>query len=178
MGPGQAALRLEVRAAEVRDAVELAPRLRAADARDIAASVGGDPATVLSIGVAHSEPCFAVVEEGIVIGLFGVLPDADAPESGMVWLVGSDALVRSSSRFVRTARHWLAELDRRYAVLWSRVDARNEVHLRWLRRAGFELLAVAERYGVERRPFHEVARRRGSDGQSAQVGDTEPDPTR
>jgi len=144
------------------------------DAREIAASVGGDPAAALSLGVTRSDPCFAVVEEGIVIGLFGVLPDADDPESGMVWLVGSDALARLPSRFVRTARHWLAELERRYAVLWSRVDARNEVHFRWLRGAGFDFLRVAERHGVEGRPFHEVVRHRRTEPTPTQDGDTDP----
>jgi len=133
---------LAVRAAGTRDAEALAPRLRAADLREVAAATGQRPLDVLARGVASSDPALAAV------------PDGEG--SGVVWLLGSDELVRRPAFFLRTSRRWLERLHERYRRLWNFVDARNEVHLRWLRWCGFSVIRTVAEHGIEGRPFHEV----------------------
>jgi hypothetical protein len=158
---------IRVRPAEPDDAAALAPRLRAADVREIQAVAGQDPAIVMAAGAARSDPCHAVVDGDAVIALFGVVPSARVPGEGMVWLLGSNALTARSRSFLRGSRAWLARLHERYRVLWSVVDARNEVHVRWLRWCGFTFLRRIERYGVEGRPFYEVQRTRDEGADTA-----------
>lgn len=150
---------IAVRSARAGDAAELAPRLRGADLQEIKASLGADPLSILERGIADSDPCYAVVDgEGRPFALFGAVPDSSNTEVGLVWLLASDDLVKHSCFVLRNSRRWVEKLHRRYRVLWNFVDGRNEVHLRWLKWCGFTFVQLIEQYGVEQRPFYEVAK--------------------
>jgi hypothetical protein len=86
-----------------------------------------------------------------------VNPDPRQEDAGLIWLLGSDELVRYSYVFLRQCRAWITKLHARYEILWNCVDARNEVHVRWLVWCGFTILETIEEYGVERRPFYGFA---------------------
>jgi hypothetical protein len=151
---------LTVRAARPGDGRELAPRLRQADLQEIQAQTREDPVLALERCVAVSDPCHALVREGdLIIALFGVNPQSGADQVGIVWLLGSDELVQHSFTFLRHCRPWVEKLQQRYQVLWNCVDARNEIHMRWLKWCGFTFLRRIEQYGVEKRPFYEFMRR-------------------
>jgi hypothetical protein len=155
----------------MRDAAGLAPRLRTADLREIAANVGEDPLSVLERGVAWSDPCYVIVDgEERPLALFGVVPDADCADAGLVWLLGSEELVRHSFFVLRNSRTWIERLHQRYKVLWNYVDARNEVHIRWLKWCGFDFLRLVEQHGAEQRPFYEFRKVRDDN-------DASPEPT-
>jgi hypothetical protein len=145
---------VEIRPARLEDAEELAPKLRDADLREIQASVHDKPLALLQKGIKLSEPCFAVVD-GLdrVIALFGVVPDTEDEDVGLIWMLASDELVDHQTRFIRESRVWIEELQGRFPVLWNFVDARNDVHIRWLLWCGFSLVQRIESYGVEKRPF-------------------------
>jgi hypothetical protein len=145
-----------VRKALREDAVELARKLRAADLQEIKANLGKDPLTVLEQGVNDSDPCYAVVnEQDRPLALFGVVPDTVDEDVGLVWLLGSDELAEHPFFVLRNSRKWVEILQRRYRVLWNHIDARNELHMRWLQWSGFTLLRRVEKYGVEQRAFYE-----------------------
>ena len=152
---------IQVRAAKPGDANELAPRLRQADIQEIKANLGEIPLIVLESGIASSDPCYAAAdEEDRVLALFGVIPDSLADDVGMIWLLGSDDLLTHSFYFLRHCREWIEKLHERYRVLWNYVDARNEIHIRWLEWCDFTLLRLIKRHGVEQRPFYEFTRAR------------------
>ncbi|WP_438027644.1 hypothetical protein [Sorangium sp. So ce233] len=69
-------------------------------------------------------------------------------------------LVERPLPFLRNSRAWVDKLMDGYQTLWNVVDARNEIHIRWLRWCGFTILRTIENYGVEARRFHEFARMR------------------
>lgn len=141
------------------DVAQLSHRLRAADLLEIQAVMGGDSRTILEQGMVWSEPCFVIVDpEERSLALFGVVPDPGQAGVGRVWLVGTDELVSHSRCFLRHSRKWIEKLHERYPTLWNYVDARNEVHIRWLKWCGFTFLRRIEEYGVERRPFYEFER--------------------
>ena len=149
----------KVRPALVGDAADLAPRLRESDLQEIQANLGADPLVVLEQGALESKPFYAVVtDEDIPIALFGVVPDMGDPDVGLVWLLASDELAEHRFFVLRNTRRWLDILQQQYRVLWNHIDARNELHIRWLEWSGFTLLWRVENYGVEQRPFYEFER--------------------
>src|SRR5262245_49981230 len=133
--------RLVIRPACVADADELAPRLREADRLEILAADGRDPLIVLREGVERSSPCFAVMSPlDHLVALFGAAPDTRSMHYGMVWLLGSDELLRYPTQVLRLSRHWVDRLQKVYPVLGNRIDARNQVHLKWLLWCGFRIV--------------------------------------
>jgi hypothetical protein len=158
---------IQTRPAQDGDAFELAPKLRAADLQEIEANLGEDPLIVLERSIAISNPCYAVVDEADnPMALFGAAPDTGDAETGMVWLLGSNELVAHPFYVLRNSRKWVEKLHQCYKVLWNCVDARNEVHIRWLKWCGFEFIRLIEQYGVEQRPFYEFEKVRGGAGES------------
>jgi hypothetical protein len=151
---------IHIRPAEPTDADALAPRLRPADRREIEAAVRMNPTVVLYRGVQASNPCHAVVADGTVIALFGVVPITRLPETGAVWLLASEDFAARPSFIVRSSKAWLAKLHERYRVLTNYVDARNEVHIRWLRWCGFDFVRRIEQFGALGLPFYEIRRER------------------
>jgi hypothetical protein len=161
---------VQVQPAQPGDAEELAPRLRPADLREIQAAVGKDPYTALEQGRLQSGPCFAALDpEGIVMALFGASPHPHRPEAGTVWLLGSTSLMRNRFGFLRAAPYWLNRLHSRYRVLGNVIDARNVLHLRWLKWLGFELGERIEKFDFEQRPFF-VFRRVALDNNGRRTG--------
>jgi len=152
-----AATGISVRHATADDAVRLAPKLRRADLQEIQAATGETALGALERGLQDSDPSYVIIDaEGTPLALFGVVPDIG--DKGIVWLLGSDAIEEHAISFARGSRPWLDRLHERYPVLWSFVDVRNELHLRWLTWCGFEVTRTIEGFGVERRAFHEVVR--------------------
>lgn len=152
---------IQVRLARPGDADELAPHLREADLLEIKANLGENPLIVLERGIASSDPCYAAMnEEREVMALFGVVPDSCTDGVGMIWLLGSDDLLAHSFYFLRHCREWIEKLHERYGILWNYVDARNEIHIRWLEWCDFTLIKLIERHGVEQRPFYEFTKAR------------------
>lgn len=147
-----------IRPATVFDALELAPTLRQEDASEIQAATGLCAAEVLVEGVLQSKPCFTLVSPttGRVAALLGVNPVE--PEVGRVWLLGSGEIVSHSRQFLRNSRPITEELNRQYPVLFNYVDARNTVHIAWLKWCGFTFIRLIPEHGFERRPFYEFVR--------------------
>ena len=150
---------LKVRAANMEDADRLAPVLRCGDIEEIKAAAGEMPIVVLKQGIVCSDPCYTIIDiDDSPLAVFGVIADSSRINVGRIWLLGSDSLVQYSYTFLRHSRKWIEKLHQRYPTLWNYVDARNEVHIRWLKWCGFTFLRRIEEYGVERRPFYEFER--------------------
>jgi hypothetical protein len=77
-----------------------------------------------------------VAPDGEVIALCGVVA-TPTPGVGSVWMVGTKAISRHRTRFLREGRKWLDVKFSDYRCLGNFVDARNELHIRWLKHLGF-----------------------------------------
>ena len=146
--------KLDVEHATISDAEYIADNLRKADLAEIKASTGTPPKRVLTNGIATSSPCY-VIRHRVTrrpCGVFGTR-DSEHPESGIVWMLGTDDLTTNGTAFIRHSRLWLDELHKAYPLLWNVIDARNTVHLNWLRWLDFEFVKEIPKYGVERRKF-------------------------
>lgn len=129
--------------------------MRAEDRREVRDGAGMEPLDALlhSLG---GEAYTARDGAGVIL-MFGTYP-TDVPDTGLVWLLGTERLVDKQTEFLRRCRHVLDILHRRYPLLVNYADARNEVHLRWLRWCGFKVLRTVPVAGAAGIPFHEIAR--------------------
>lgn len=139
------------------DVAYMAPRLRNADLDEIAAASGRDVTPVLQEGLAISDPCRVGVDtEGVPVVLYGCSPVSSM--TGAIWMVATDGLANVSRPFIRQSRREVEALNAQYPLLFNYVDARNELHHRWLRWCGFTFIAKHEHHGVAGIPFYEFVR--------------------
>lgn len=143
----------------ITEAVEfIAENLREADRDELRASHGGDPEEVLKESWQASSRSWLILDRtGLPIGIFGVAP-AIAAGVGIVWMLGTDGIEAEAFSVARQTRGFVEEMNALYPTLWNFIDARNEVSLEWLLRAGFRIIDVDLQHGVEGRTFLEFAR--------------------
>lgn len=126
-----------VRPSTPADVQYLGPRLRQADVEEIKGVTGMSPVASLSIGLVKSDPCLTLLapDDQRPIGMLGVVPQED--RAGLIWMHCTDDLPRYSMTFLRNCKPVLDQLFQRYAALYNWADARNALHVRWLRWMGF-----------------------------------------
>lgn len=148
-----------VRPSRESDAAFLAPRLRQADLMELEAAGHTDPLAVLKLSYTLSRPCYSVVnDQDEAVTMFGVAPDLFRPTLGYIWLLGSEDIGRNRVRFLRHTQEWVERMQSQFLVLTNRVDARNEVHIRWLRWCGFTFINKVPGAGPDHLPFYEFVR--------------------
>lgn len=130
---------VRVRKAILADAAKLAPNLRQADLQEIAALSNRPPKEALEAGIRAGNSYTLVLASGEIAAVFGTAPTAD-PKLGAVWLLASDAILKIRFTFLRHSRTWLNILFAEHALLGNFVDARNALHISWLRWLGFRFL--------------------------------------
>lgn len=140
------------------DVLYVAERIRKADRQEIAASVGGTPLRSLTRGLSLSAPCRTIVIDDVPVAIFGVVPDQTNPERGFIWMLGTDAIESAPMTILRNCRALVETLNTFYPILTNVVDARNTVHLKWLRWCGFEFIKKHRRFGRAKRTFIEFVR--------------------
>lgn len=137
----------------------MAPRLRAADRAEVRAYTGLPPEVVLEQCLDASDQCWVGCHnDGEPAVLWGTQPVYQVPEVGWIWMVCTDLILQHKYEFLTQARAHLPLAHARYPILTNHVDARNTVHIKWLRFMGFSFLRRVERWGAESIPFYEFAR--------------------
>jgi hypothetical protein len=137
--------------AEAAHASSIAPRLRTADRDEIHAVSGQDPEAALLNGIRMSAKAITLLIDDQPEAIFGVV-EKDK-QTGIVWMLGTDELVREPKRFWIAGKSWLTTLHMTWPVLTNYIDARNEVHIRWLERMGAKFHGTEPEFGFEKRPF-------------------------
>jgi hypothetical protein len=132
---------MRVREATIDDCYALAPRLRREDVAEVYAASRSTPLEALVRGLDLSVMTWAILDGEEVVGMFGVA-SIDGTDAGSPWMLCSDGLVRIQWQFIRQSRRYIDKLHEYFRVLWNAADVRNVVHLRWIRRCGFEFLST------------------------------------
>lgn len=136
----------------------LAENLRPADLAEIKASSGVSPLESLTHGFYLSEICMSIVdEEDTVVGILGVVP-TDGNKAGVIWMMATEGIERCTLSFLRQSRPYISHLQTLYPLLYNYIDARNHLHIRWVKWMGFNFINTIENYGVENRRFYEIVR--------------------
>lgn len=148
------------RPTRVADIPYVAQFMRDEDVAEVRAFLGQAPQESLLHSFFAGDPCMTMIgRDGRPMGMWGVVPQAG--DLGTIWMLCTDDLVRdrlNSMRFLREARTHLDQVQRRYKVLFNFADARNVVHIKWLRWMGFTFISSHPNFGAEGRLFHEFVR--------------------
>lgn len=145
-----------VREATVEDVDYLSTRLRKADLEEIAASSGCSPKSALVEGFRHSYKCRVGIYNNNPFIIFGARPVVKGV--GAIWALGSDDLLKARMEFLRQSKGWLDIVHQDFPLLFNYIDARNTVHIRWIRWLGFKFINKHPEHGVAKLPFYEFVR--------------------
>lgn len=135
------------------DVIHVAQNMREEDRAEIQAAGERSPVEALFDGFLTSRECFTAVDDNDTpVAMFGVSPH-HSPEVGVIWLLGTEGIVSNRISFLRVSRPWVEYFHQTYPVLTNAVDARNKVHMDWLRWVGCTF--VKEIMGPSNLPFIE-----------------------
>ena len=143
-----------VRKAKLKDALELAPKIRKGDRQEIMASNGATPLEALVIPFTKKGKIYSIIgtkSEG-VIGMFGSVPSKEKGY-GVVWLLSSEALFKHTKQFIKECPKWINEMSKEYEYVYNFVDERNWKSLKWLQFLGFEPKTKIGDFGIGKMPF-------------------------
>jgi hypothetical protein len=139
------------------DVVDVVGRLREEDKLECRAMFGIDPASFFLASNYDTENTYALHNKaGHNVALAGVSPMKDG--SAMIWMVGTPDIANHKIEFLRYGQKWLKEVTEPYTFVFNWVDARNTVHLNWLKWCGFSLINRHEQFGAEGLPFYTAVR--------------------
>ena len=144
-----------VRPATIKDAIQLAPKVRKADREEIRASNGISPlealVTPFSIDKSKNYTIVGTFNEG-VIGMFGACPTKDTAY-GVAWLISSEDLFKHTKQFMKECPYWISQMGNGYEYLYNWIDRRNWKSMKWLQFLGFEPKDEMKQYGAGKLPF-------------------------
>lgn len=146
-----------VRPALDADVQAVAEDMRPEDAAE-ALALGLDPVAALKASVAASTHVAAIDLNGRAIGVFGVGPvKLGELDAGCIWMIGTPKIETISYHFLRQSSKWVDAMHTVHPVLWNRVYAKNEVHIRWLKWLGFRIIGLSGQ-GPNNEPFYQFIR--------------------
>ncbi|NBP56836.1 hypothetical protein EBU71_09980 [bacterium] len=156
---------VKMRKAELEDAKRLAPNLREEDKLELRSVYTEEERSLEDIikeSIDLSIPALAVEEDGNVIMVFGASDYGD-PECGLIWLLGSDAIKRLWLPFLKQSHYWMNAMFNisKKRLLFNRVCAKNELHVRWIKWLGFTFVQRLDNYGHLGLPFYEFCKLKG-----------------
>lgn len=153
MYPNQKAIKPYLRVATEQDCLFLSENLREDDYKEIQAVVGLPPLLSLLHGYKTSQvPLVICNEKNKVVAMLGVVPNGLI---GSIWMVGTPELKKISVSFLRNCQGVFKVLKNNFSILHNYVDARNELHIRWLKWMGFSFIKKHDNYGLEKISFYE-----------------------
>lgn len=147
-----------IRNSTMQDVNEVANSMREADKREVKSMTGSSPFEALLRGYENSNPCLTLVGDGgELVGMCGVAP-TEEQGVGAIWMLGTNHLTKYAAPFIRHSREAIDTLMVNYQLVFNLVDARNTLHVKWLRWAGFTFLKKHDECGVDKIPAYEFIR--------------------
>ena len=129
--------------------------MRLSDQHEIYASHRHSPQEALCNALARSSLAWAVLAGETPVMMFGAAPDASVlGRSGVVWMLGTDAIAPLGRRIARQAPCFLARMHRHYPFLHNYAHAENQAALAFLRFCGFTVEMEAKPYGLGNELFY------------------------
>lgn len=158
---GKAIMKVErikphLRLATEKDCHYLSTRLREDDYQEIKAMTGYPALESLLAGLHLSDvPMVICNEQNIPVAMLGVVPQGLL---GFIWMVGTDDLKKISLSFLRNSKDVCDVMKDKYQLLYNFVDARNTLHITWLKWMGFTFINKHNQYGIEGKLFYEFVK--------------------
>lgn len=134
----------------------LAENLRSEDVAEVAASSGLSPLEALMRS--WDDSTTIGMKDGVPVLIFGVAHNDHVEGEGFPWMLATDDLEKCPVAFMKECRKWVDWMHDGYPKLRNFVDARNKVHIKWLKYLGFEFIKLHESFGVQGLPFWEFTK--------------------
>lgn len=147
-------MRKRWRVATPEDISWVVTRLRNEDREECRAMWGVDPASFFSVVGTNDDTYCIFNGQGTPVALAGVAPVVSSPGVAQIWMVATPELEKHSIEFLKYSKKFIEEVIAPFRLVYNYVDARNEVHLKWLRWCGFTFINKLPRWGAEARPFY------------------------
>jgi len=144
-----------MRIASLKDCEELGKNLRKADLQECQAYGNIDGLQALLIGYLNSNICISIADDKSVIAIFGICGEINQPAT--IWMLASDRLSEISRKFLRENKKLIDYLNQQYPLLHNVCDARNDVHIKWLKWCGFTFINK-QNLGYQNKPFYTFVR--------------------
>jgi len=139
------------------DVCELDKLARDEDRREVEDISHKPLITNLLFALEHAKPCLtARTHFGELYGIFGVLPSFH--HWGAIAFIGTKAIEQNTISFLRGSKDVLNYVQQHYDMLCNIVDARNEVHVRWLKWLGFSMIRRLDNFGAKQIQVLEFAK--------------------
>lgn len=141
------------------DAQYIESHLRAEDLAEVT-TVSGTHVGQLEVfrGLSRSCLTFRMTPESNPFAIFGVVDDRQNAGFGCVWMLCTPEVSLAARPVMREAKKWAARWLKYYPKgLHQMVDARNDLHRRWLQLIGF--FETEQRVAINGVPFIYVYKR-------------------
>lgn len=150
---------LKIIQARVEHLPDFARRIRLEDRLEAMAASGSPLIPALEEGIKVSEgTCWMALVDGKPAVIFGASPHPNKPEVGIIWLLGSEDILKYPLTFHKQAKRWLKVIHEKYPKVTNVADCRNVVHLQWIEKLGFRFTKMHQQYGPFGLPFVEFER--------------------
>jgi hypothetical protein len=142
------------------DLDDLRGRYRQEDRAEAEAATGIPLEAALDLYLAARMDMTTAFHRGKPEAIFGFEPLPGFPEQAMCWMVGTDAITSNPRVLVRLSRYVLRVAAAPYSRITNVIDARNEVHIKWLAWMGFKFTHIHHEFGAAGLPFLEFEKTR------------------
>ena len=116
----------------------IATHMRAADVTEVWLAAHKTPHQAMQDGFNMSVKAWTIMQDGVPIGMFGVSSVSVLGNTGIPWLLGTDAMLKIRRQFIRESMRYLDEVMALYPRLVNFIHAGNVQSLRWLMWMGFD----------------------------------------
>lgn len=145
-------MEVKFRAARNEDVAKVAAHMREIDRKELALAGGLEPLEALEQSYEYSEYCRCIEVDGEPAAMFGVRRPFILSGKGIIWLLGTDDLVKMRKSFVENSMKYVNEGFKYADSLENYVWIENKLSIRWLKWCGFKFDEPAP-YGVKKALF-------------------------
>ncbi len=152
-----------VRKSIIDDVKILSENMREEDIRELK-TLGTTPFDSLMQGFRCSDSCYSLCDDkGNIMAMFGVASIPELSEeyglkAASIWLLGSKDLKSVSRFFIRNSRKVYQKLISNYDFVVNIADARNTLHIKWLKYIGVTFIGECLINGVKFLKFIGISR--------------------
>ncbi len=130
---------LKIRKSIQSDILPIAVNMRAADVKEVWDSNLHSPYKALHKGLEAKGMSWTIIVNGVPIGMIGVGRGTLLSDTGIPWLLGTDALIDDRKLFLKVSRTVLKNMSQGYKMLENYVSVENKASICWLRHLGFKI---------------------------------------
>jgi hypothetical protein len=119
---------------------ELSENIRDADKEEVIAKTGKqDFKKVIVQGWLMADMCKTVLVDNEVAFVYGIV-ESDHKDIGSPFMLATPLVSKIKIPLIRNCRQRVYEMEQKYKILFNYIDSRNDLHLRFIKWCGFEII--------------------------------------